>query len=101
MNLDKSLSKRKNEFSKCIDNEYVLTEWLMRRYEADFGQILNDWNILQITQFLKIQRTTLTEQFCWAKTLVIFKNKFAKQKLKKSTDEEKLHQLHKIQRQDG
>ena len=33
----------------------------MRSYVADFGQTLNDWNILQMTQLLKIQRTTVTE----------------------------------------
>ena len=62
MNLDKSLSKRKKEFPKYIDNEYILTEWLIRSYEADFEKTLNDWDILQITQLLKIQRATVTEQ---------------------------------------
>ena len=33
----------------------------MRNYEADFGQTLRDWNILQITQILKIQGTTIAE----------------------------------------
>ena len=70
----------------------------VRNYEADFGQTLKDWNILQITQLLKIQRTTITDEICWTKTSVIFKNKFAKQKLKKLTDEEELHQVHKIKR---
>ena len=59
MNLDKAPSKRKKEFQKYIDNEYILTELLMRNYEADFWQTLKDWNILQITQLLKIQRTTI------------------------------------------
>ena len=53
MNLDKSLSKRKNKFQKYIENEYILTVWLMRNYKADFGQILKDCNILQIME-LKI-----------------------------------------------
>ena len=61
MNLDKSLFKRKNKFLKYIDNEYILTQWLVRNYEADFGQTLKDCNILQITQLLKIQRTKITE----------------------------------------
>ena len=61
MNLDKAPSKRKKEFQKYIDNEYILTELLMRNYEADFWQTLKDWNILQITQLLKIQKTTITE----------------------------------------
>ena len=61
MNLDKAPSKRKREFQKYIDNEYILTELLMRNYEADFWQTLKDWNILQITQLLKIQRTTITK----------------------------------------
>ena len=61
MNLDKAPSKRKKEFQKYIDNEYILTELLMRNYEADFWQTLKDWNILQITQLLKIQRTTITK----------------------------------------
>ena len=59
MNLDKAPSKRKKEFQKYVDNEYILTELLMRNYEADFWQTLKDWNILQITQLLKIQRTTI------------------------------------------
>ena len=61
MNLDKSLSKRKNEFQKYIDNEYILTECLMKNYEAVFWQTLKDWNILKIALLLKIQGTTLTE----------------------------------------
>ena len=61
MNLDKAPSKRKKEFQKYIDNEYILTELLMRNYEADFWQTLKDWNILQITQLLKIQRTIITK----------------------------------------
>ena len=61
MNLDKSLSKRKNKFQKYIDNEYILTEWLMKNYEAVFRQALKDWNILKITQLLKIQGTKITE----------------------------------------
>ena len=61
MNLYKSLSKRKNNFLKYIDNEYIFTQWLMRSYEADFGQRLKDCNILKITQLLKIQRTKTTE----------------------------------------
>ena len=61
MNLDKAPSKRKKEFQKYIDNEYILTELLMRNYEAYFWQTLKDWNILQITQLLKIQKTTITE----------------------------------------
>ena len=40
MNLDKPLSNRKNKFQKYIDNEYILTEWLMRKYEVDFGKTL-------------------------------------------------------------
>ena len=47
MNLDKAPSKRKKEFQKYIDNEYILTELLMRNYEADFWQTLKDRNILQ------------------------------------------------------
>ena len=42
MDLDKALSKRKQEFQKYIDNEYILTEWLLRNYEADFWQPLKD-----------------------------------------------------------
>ena len=61
MNLDKAPSKRKKEFQKYIDSEHILTELLMRNYEADFWQTLKDWNILQITQLLKIQRTTITK----------------------------------------
>ena len=54
------LSKGKKAFPKYTNNKYNLTEWLMRSYKADFGQILNDWNILQIIQLLKIQRTKVT-----------------------------------------
>ena len=61
----------------------------MRSYEADFGQALNNWNILQITPLLKIQRTTVTVNSAEQKPSVIFKSKFAKQKLKILTDEEK------------
>ena len=63
MNLGKSQIsfQTKKRIPKNKDNENIVTEWLMRRYEADFGQTLNDWNILQITQLLKIQRTALTE----------------------------------------
>ena len=65
--LIKSLSKRKNEFQKYIDNEYILTEWLMRNYKADFRQTLKDCNILQVTQFLEIQRTRITENILLSK----------------------------------
>ena len=34
---------------------------MIRSYEADFGQTLNDWNVLKITQLLKVQRTTVTD----------------------------------------
>ena len=61
MNLDKSLSKRKNKFQKYIDKEYTLTEWLMRNYEDDIGQTLKNCNLLQITQLLKTQRTKIIE----------------------------------------
>ena len=30
MNLDKWLSKRRNELQRYIDNEYILTEWLKK-----------------------------------------------------------------------
>ena len=33
----------------------------VRNYETDFVQTLKDFNILQITQLLKIQRTRITE----------------------------------------
>ena len=61
MNLDKSFSKRKHAFPKYLDNEYNLTEWPIRSYEVDFKQTLNDCNILQIIELLKIQRTAVTE----------------------------------------
>ena len=34
----------------------LLTEWLMRNCEADFGQTLKDCNILQVKNLLEIQR---------------------------------------------
>ena len=61
MNLDKSLFKKKTDSKSIIDNEYILTEWLMRNCEADFGQSLKGCNILQITQLLKIQRRRMAE----------------------------------------
>ena len=81
----------KKQIPKVYRQWCILTVWLMRNYEADFGQTLKECSILQITQLLKIQRTKKKSKFCWAKTSVIFKNKLAKQNLEKLTDEEKLH----------
>ena len=81
----------KKQIPKVSRQWCILTVWLMRNYDADFGQTLKDCNILQITQLLKIQRTKKKSKFCWAKTSVIFKNKLAKQNLEKLTDEETLH----------
>ena len=62
MALDKLLSK--TAFAKYLDKEYNLTEWLIRDYKPDFGHELDDWQLLQIAQLWKNQKTTVREKFC-------------------------------------
>ena len=62
---------------------------------------MSDWNILQITQFLKIQRTAVTEQILLNKNFSNSEKQICEAKMKKLTDEEKLRQVHKIQGQNG